>query len=529
MNQIQPRNPDMLSYEAVPERTQISMDDIFTVLRRYWSTILIVFLCCVGGTYLTLSFLTEQYDTKALLIVKLGRENLDAPSDARNNVFSTGVRHEEVMSEIELMKSPTLIDEVVEELGPDAFKATRVVPPGFFAKIKFYVKAVVHWGKGEYKELLYALGLQKRLDDREAAINELTGDLSVTWQKDTDTFEVAIRMADPELSRRILNQLLADYFVRRIEVRRGAGVTEFMSGESRQLESELAKAEKEEDAWKAQQHLSSVKDEMPLYLQRVKDLASEHDQTIRDIQTAEKQRDSLVSLIKDAPVSERQSQQDVPNPVIENYRQRLTALQAERAELLGKYKEGSTVIANKDDEIGRLRALIGKEQGTQTSTVTTGLNPVRQELEKRLHETEIAISGLTARSETQRAQLADLQGQVQRFDTAGDHLHDLERTRDLLESQYVALAKRKADADVAGALDASHVSNVAVVSAPYTEPQPAAPKKMLLMYVAIGAGLILGIGLALLLNYLDDEVHQVQDVRGILGVPCFGVVPAESL
>jgi capsular polysaccharide biosynthesis protein len=51
---------------------------------------------------------------------------------------------------------------------------------------------------------------------------------------------------------------------------------------------------------------------------------------------------------------------------------------------------------------------------------------------------------------------------------------------------------------------------------------------MLLMYVSLGVGLVIGIIFALVLHYLDDDVHDVEEVREILGVPCLGVIPAET-
>ena len=512
--------------EASSDAAQISVHDIGAFLRRYYVVILIVFACCVAGTYLTLSFLTEQYDTKASVIVKIGRENLDPPSTARNNVFSTGVRHEDVMSEIELIKSPALIEGVVRELGPETFKDHRVAPSGLFAKTKYYIKVALRFGKNQYKNLLYALSLKKRLGDEEAAVVELGGDLTATWQKDTDVIEIALRMPDPALSQRILNQLLNDYFVLRVEVRRGAGVDEFMLSESNKVKSQLAEAEAAEDTWKRSHDLSSVKDQRPLYLQQIRDLSAEHDQTLRDIQTAMRQLSSLTALLKSTPDDRKQSQQEVPNPVIETYRQRLTVLQSERAELLSKYNENSTVIANKNDEIERLKTLVRNEQSTQTSAVTFVANPVRQDLEKRQHEEEIAISGLGARSQAQVSQLNSLKLRMSSFDLADDHLRDLERNRELLETQYMSLAKRKGDADITGALDTNHISNVSLISPPWTDPEPAYPRKMLLMYVALGVGLVLGLGFALMLQYLNDDVRDVKDVQRLLGVPCLGIFGA---
>jgi uncharacterized protein involved in exopolysaccharide biosynthesis len=528
MPQIRPWVPDAPGFSTVQERSQVTAKDVAALLKRYWTIILIVLACCAGSTYIVLSLLTEQFDTKASVIVKMGRENLDPPSDARNPVFSTGVRHEEVMSEIEMVKSPALLEEVVDELGADTFKPLRVPPPGLIGHIKFYIKAVLRFGKEQYKNLLYAMGLKRKLDDHQAAVDELTRDLSATWQKETDVFEVSLRMPDPVLGNRVLTQLLHDYLMRRIEVRNGAGLHEFISQESSQLKEQLDRTEKEEDDWKTSHNISSVKEELPLHLQRIRDLSAEHDQTMRDLQTAEKQRENLLAQLRDTPENLRGSQQDVPSPVAQSYRQHLTMLQSERAELLGKYKDNSVVVISKDEEIARVQALLRNEEATQTSEVTTMVNPVRQELQKRLNETETAIAGLTARSAAQVDQLGRLQSEQQQFDAAGDHLRDLERSRDLLETEYLSIAKRAEDSDVNAALNSNHISNVSIISPAWSDPEPAYPRKMLLMYVSLGVGLVIGIVFALVLHYLDDDVHEVDEVREIRGVPCLGVIPAET-
>lgn len=514
-------------FGAIPERTKITIPMLRHFFQKYWLTILLVFLGCVAATYLTLGFLTEQYDTTASIIVKLGRENLDPPSDARNNVFSTGVRHEEVMSEIELIKSPALLNMVVDKLGPDAFKAHRTVPPGLIAKAKFYTKATLRWGKTQYNNLLYMLDLKKRVDDRQAALDELGHDLTVTWQKETDVFEVSLRMPDPSLSQQILDLLLRGYIVEHTTIRKGAGIPEFMQSESAHVRSELATAEQNETDWKSRQHISSPKDQLPLLLGRIRDLSAEYDQTSRDIQTATRQRDVLTGLLRQTSENLKQTQQDVPSPSIETYRQRLAVLQAERADLLNRYNEHSIVVSNKNDEIERMRALIRSEPATQVAAVTTGVNPARQEMERRLHDEEIAIAGLTARSNAQKMQLSQLQGSLQQFDKAGDRLRGLERNRELLESEYVSLEKRRQDADLAGALDTGHISNVSIISPPWTSPEPAYPRKMLLMYVACGVGLVLGLALALLLNYLDDTIYFVDQASSALGAPCLGTLSAD--
>src|SRR5262245_50390322 len=150
------------------EGNAVQWVDVQEFLGRYKWLILTVFLLVPIGTYAVLQFLAEKYDTTASLLVKMGRENLDPPAVARNtNVYSSGLRREEVISETEFLKSPYLIAKVVDTIGTEAFKPVRKKPDSFIGQVKYYAKAGARYVKSQYDEALYALQLKRRLNDRE--------------------------------------------------------------------------------------------------------------------------------------------------------------------------------------------------------------------------------------------------------------------------------------------------------------------------------------------------------------------------
>lgn len=75
---------------------------------------------------------------------------------------------------------------------------------------------------------------------------------------------------------------------------------------------------------------------------------------------------------------------------------------------------------------------------------------------------------------------------------------------------------------------ASQEQNLETVSVATPASPPAAPSSpRTLLNVALGAvaGLLVGLGLAALLEYLDQGLKTAEDVRRRLGIPCLGVVP----
>ncbi|TAA72870.1 YveK family protein [Planococcus salinarum] len=71
-----------------------------------------------------------------------------------------------------------------------------------------------------------------------------------------------------------------------------------------------------------------------------------------------------------------------------------------------------------------------------------------------------------------------------------------------------------------------NVDNVSILSlAVLSEnPAPVAPNPMLNMAIAAVVGLMLGVGIAFLLEYLDTSMKNQQDIEDILGLPLLGIV-----
>ena len=176
---------------------RLTVADVRTFLIRGRWVIAGVFLLTTLTAYSALSLMTELYEVRSALLVKLGRENLDAPVTARNAVLSTGVRREELGSEVQILQSSDLAAQVVDEIGLEAFRPYRVVPDSLLGKAKFYAKAALRWAKDRGTDALIALDLQKRLGERDMAIASITDKLAAEPQKDSDVILLRLRLSRP--------------------------------------------------------------------------------------------------------------------------------------------------------------------------------------------------------------------------------------------------------------------------------------------------------------------------------------------
>ncbi len=70
------------------------------------------------------------------------------------------------------------------------------------------------------------------------------------------------------------------------------------------------------------------------------------------------------------------------------------------------------------------------------------------------------------------------------------------------------------------------VDNVSILSYAVLKenPSPVAPNPMLNMAIAAVVGMMLGVGIAFLLEYLDTSMKNEQDIEDVLGMPLLGVI-----
>ncbi len=499
---------------------RITFAQLRRFLPQYKWVILGVFTFTTLAAYASLNLITELYDVRSALLVKLGRENLDAPVTARNGVLSTGIRREELGSEVQFLRSTKLIEQVVDQIGVEAFRVTRVPPPGLLAKAKFYTKAGLRWGKARYQDVLIALDLKKRLNERDTAVAMLVDRLVAEPQKESDVIQLSLRLPDPQLGIRIQETLIEKYLAHRVDVRRNRGVKEFFEREVGELRAKLDDAERRATDWRAQSQLTMPSEQKALLLRQIREVSAERERAISRVQALVRQVREARGLMSNAAERVRAAQVETTNSEVQQLRERLTRLEADRAKLLTTYLPAAAPVVIVEAEIATVRQLLTRQKESDIGSVTTALNPIRQQLEQSVNQDSVQLTGLNAEIGAKQRQLDRLHAELRAIEVADVTLLELDRERVLAEQHYLTAVKRLSEADIESELDVSRISNVAVASAPASSLTPVYPRKLLLMALALVLGLVFGIGLAALLEWTSDTVHDAGDVSAATDLAC---------
>jgi capsular exopolysaccharide synthesis family protein len=102
---------------------------------------------------------------------------------------------------------------------------------------------------------------------------------------------------------------------------------------------------------------------------------------------------------------------------------------------------------------------------------------------------------------------------------------ELEAELSILTGTYTTLAEKLAQLRINEQLE---VGSGSVVSPAIRNLRPASPRPIRNGLLGLGVGLVLGLGMAFLYEYLDDTIKSTEEAERIYGAPVLGIIPSEK-
>ena len=147
------------------------------------------------------------------------------------------------------------------------------------------------------------------------------------------------------------------------------------------------------------------------------------------------------------------------------------------------------------------------------------------EMKKRVDEIESMYREASEREDELQAEMNRQRAETLNLNDSAAQYAILQRDVDTNRQLYEAILTRMKDVAVASG---SEDSNVSVINSAEVPTVPTSPKKEREMTLALIVGLTAGIGLAFLLEFLDNTLKNPEEAENYLRVPSLGVVPEFS-
>lgn len=313
-------------------------------------------------------------------------------------------------------------------------------------------------------ETLYpGLTAQLRPGDNpvETAITKLQGDDIIAKSPlNSDIIEVTLFNRDPQLSAKFLQKLFDQFITLQSDVYNKAQ-TDFLAEQVKQAAEKLHQSQKALREYKERVGISSIDEELPRLLER-KNTAS-----------------------------------NIALTAMDKAKERLEELEAEETALLATYHPDSPAVQ-------KIRMSIAK---------------ARQQVEQRQQDLRDGGAYEDGSQTFVSAEMARIQKRIEKLEAVRTRHDDLDRQVKIDEENYKTFATRSEAARVNQTLNEQKITRITILDTPMAATRPSRPRKMITLLFAMLAGVIIGLGAALIAETMDDRFSTPSQVGQSLQLP----------
>jgi uncharacterized protein involved in exopolysaccharide biosynthesis len=486
---------------ALPPR--LVMRDLLLTVFSHKARVFLIFFCVMALSVLIAVEVHPDYKAKSSLLVLLGTEHTYRPAAGQQFTNSGGVDAEQVLrTESSILSSDDLHRTVVREIGIEKMYPKLLEKPG----------PVALWIQDTRRFLTDTLGMTEKVadtgeaDPMSRAIDAFARNLTITVDKKSSVIGLEFTNPDKNVSADALRVLESQYLELRTKLY-GDVQAPIVQVQRDTVGKQLAEADSALQTFKQQHDISNFSERRAILLKQQGDLeaaltkseAMIAEQTARLAQLNQ-QLGSVAGNKKGAPNAAAALQ-----GMVQAYQQRQEDAQTH-------YRGSPAVDAARQAMLER-ETDIARMQASQAYGVQADRN-----------KTEADLRSSLAGHDSIATQLTAMNKQVAALDADELQLHQLERSRAVLEDNYRAVTKILDERQTVESVEAHRESSVRIVQPPRVPALPQ-PTRRLILIAGIVVSMLLSIGSILMSHFFRAIYLRPEALEMDTGLVVLASVP----
>lgn len=336
---------------------------------------------------------------------------------------------------------------------------------------------------------------------RPGILNAFLGSLGVKREQNTRLLDVSFESTDPVLAARVLNTHLQNYIDESYQSRYDA-TKQASDWLQKQLDDYRNQVESSENArlqYERENHIWEIDEKQDISVQRLATLNTELTQAQADRMKKEADYKMATGGDLDSVPGVRD------NPIVQQMTQKQADLQQQYSEELAKTGPNMPKSLRLQEQIKNMDEFIADEKKDVVNRIEAEYRTAQQR-EQLLQQA----------LDVQKAEANDMGEKLVQYNI-------LKRDADANTALYNGLLQKMKEATISQGLRSS---NLRVIDPAMVPSFPTRPNPQRNLMLALLVGLVGGVGLAFLRDYMDNTVKTPDDVETLVRLPSLAVVPA---
>jgi polysaccharide biosynthesis transport protein len=334
-------------------------------------------------------------------------------------------------------------------------------------------------------------------------VSVLKNTLGVQALKDTRVIEISLEHSDPRLAALVVNAVAKNFIERSFERKtaRFTDTSEWLKRSTAELKTQVQKAEQALADYTKANGIFTTEGKEGLTGEKLSEL---HQQVMK-AETDRLLKQSLYEEVRQGRLA--QLPDAFSDPKTLKLQEEISKLEVQASEMSVKYGPENPRVAEVQQKLETLKAQVKDTRGTLAEKL-------KADYERAIRD-ELSLKNALAKAKTEAVE--QNQNSIQ-FDI-------LKKELDTAKQLYSDFLQKTNQANLAVA---EQSNNLRVIEPAEIPGAPIGPQRLRTILLGLLVSLVMGVGLALFLEFVDNTIKSVEDVHRIAGLPTLAVIPAIS-
>ncbi|HEY1807506.1 MAG TPA: hypothetical protein VGG42_03035 [Acidobacteriaceae bacterium] len=372
----------------------------------------------------------------------------------------------------------------------------------------------------------------------DSAVEAMRKEIDVELVRDSsgliNAFKVSYRASSPQIAQQVVGELTTNFMNENLAARQmlSQDATKFLQGQLETARQQLADQEVKVRGFETA-HQGELPDQQTSNLQILNGLEGQLQGQQDSLRAAMQQRSYYQSLVEQYRAAAPVRTADGAPTGLAAMDMQLQTLRTQLADLSTRYTDAYPDVQNLKGQIAKLekqRAALAAQLKTRSSGEQAGAaaleNGPLAQAESQLHAIDTEITTRQQAITQVQAKISDYQGRLNAAPAAQQELSDLNRGYTQSQSDYNDLLKKENESQMATSMEQMQQGERFTMQDPPNLPTtPDFPNPLKFCAIGLAFGLVLGVGLVVALEFIDDRMHMGEEIREMLPIPVISEIP----